>query len=66
MSKTKEMRAIQDLINQSIAQAVSDTKYETYRLIKDLEDTEVEPDEILKIVKAFLVGRKREEMLFDV
>jgi len=66
MSKVKNhIKAINDQISEAIAIENAECKMLLYLRITELEDEKVDAKDILGIIKAELLGRKRKEMLFD-
>ena len=66
MAKVKNhIKVINDQISEAIAIENAECKRSIYLRIKELEDDEVPSKRILGIIKAELLGRKYEEMLFD-
>jgi len=64
--KVKYLKQIETAIKNEIEASKSETKRDVYLFIKELEDSDMNDSEILRSVKAYLLGRKREEMLFDL
>jgi hypothetical protein len=65
MGKVKQIDAINNLIKEAIATERMECKRELYMMIKDLEDSAWSSKDILSTIKAYLLGRKPEEMLFE-
>jgi hypothetical protein len=65
MGKVKQIDTINNLIKEAIETEKSECKRELYMMIKDLEDSAWSSKDILGTIKAYLLGRKIDEMLFE-